>query len=1461
MRHDQILMLAAVTAVALTGLSDVFRCSFDSESELDGKAVFEPKGVKGGCAFFAGGDCLEISPLPDLLKRRQSLTFSVWFRFPAFKARDLMVSNREFGLFGWGSKDRAPKVDWACSGVKSRHDRTATAATLKDHWFLNSYGGGGLVSVGNGLYPLIVDGRWHRLVMTLDAEKNRRRVYLDGVCRAASDETWSFAVDPNGKLLVGGTFWGRMRGWLDEFEIASGAKDAAIVKTEWEARDRTVTDVKAPPAPGPVQREIRVEQPYLVFPVDNDPKAVKSYLSIVDADGTLLHSLGLPIAADGKGDWTATVDMRDWLGRTVTFTFDKGPKDGAKLLGLLKPSDVRGDPPGLYAEPNRLQFHFSPPVGFMNDPNGLVYVDGEWRLMYQHAPYSYRDPWNGNQYWGYATSRDLVHWTHRGDPLKPYPGNRNLISGSGVIDVDNTAGFGRNAHIACVCGGSPNGYGLLLWHSKDGRTYVPYAGNPVCRLPGLGADPKVQWHKGTRRWIMVTHGVKDNCYCVTFFSSPDLKDWKKESEYFGDHVSKGRQRFLHECPGLEELKIEGEDATAWVVWCAGPEYAVGEFDGHVFKPYEERLWSLAKRSTAYYAAQSFQNAPDGRCVLIPWYTMSGTGPHFNQVLGLPEDLALKRTNAGLRMTRRPAKELEALRDGPGVPFDRFAGELVEGRVTVEPAADTTVVLDLRGVEVVYDAKRERLRCAGEDVYWPLRDGKLDLRFFLDRQGLECFSASGLDCWPFREARPKPGNLKLAAKADGAKSAAFTAWKLKPIWGGVVSDVEVHREGMNGKPDPTLHYISHADGTVTLDNADSTGRLIDGVFLKKGRRVVMPRPCPDTPALRMTPLAATRNEVRNAGFHVELEIDLANVRAAERLYAIPGALELYLRPADTENRKLLRGYDTGRGNYVNFPLPDGSCPILEAKVAGPAGRVGIPLGALKQPLGVKKVTLNYTGAHWQIGVDGLMDEDFPFSELAWPDDGAFAWTCSDRVKSAAFAPACVEDLGRARFRASNSLKVDKPIQFFTPPDHDTWVGDVALGFHEGRFHVFYLLDRRHHQSKAGRGGHYFAHLSSTDLRTWYEHPPAAALDEKWESHGTGTPFAWQGKYYLAYGLHTVRTIAREKTTAPVMYEYREKHGKEGRFKMADLAPRVPQGGTYAVSEDGGITFRKSYELFTTAQNPTVYNRWDGKLGLADYTKLNWSDRFGDWKVWDDKIPTHGDCPCAFEWNGHHYIIQGFFTMAYSPSGQPGTYESLEMKGEDIYDGLAVPMVAPFTGNRRILAGWINHMDGWGGWLCFRELVQSPDGRLGTKWLAEATLPTAPQVWTDVSAAKPFVVRFDPVSGQGAGLEFRIDPAEGRAQFSDVGADGQAPRQKSLREILAALPPNERNISKVSQTPAPHRGGNFAIEKIGELGPTFGVRMVVWYDRKADVTIFDAEIAGRRTLVCRRKGEYRNAAARR
>ncbi|MBR2838411.1 MAG: hypothetical protein IKE55_06500 [Kiritimatiellae bacterium] len=537
------------------------------------------------------------------------------------------------------------------------------------------------------------------------------------------------------------------------------------------------------------------------------------------------------------------------------------------------------------------------------------------------------------------------------------------------------------------------------------------------------------------------------------------------------------------------------------------------------------------------------------------------------------------------------------------------------------------------------------------------------------------------------------------------------------------------------------------------------------------------------------------------FTAKLQVDLSDVKADEPIYEV-GAARLSLRLAGQTGG--LETYDRRHGNYLNFPMPDGSCPVIEATLCERGGRVGIPLGALARPDGVHDVTLNFVSPHWTICVDGVQDEDMPPApdSIAWPTE-RLEKTLSARVRKATFSsPACANVLPEI----PDARHITRPIQYWTPSDPNAWVGDVAVGTFKGRFHVFYLFDRRHHGSGGGAGRHCFAHLSSADLVDWDEHPTAVQIDDWWETVGTGTPFVHNGKLHLAYGLHTSRFTKD---------------------------PAYPIGGTYAVSPDG-IHFVKSRRIVHATQNPTIYNRTDGLLGLvAGYDGMGgfWtSDHIGDWKLYDGKVPASGDCPCPFEWNGHHYLFQGFTKFAYSPTGRPGSFVDWVKAGLAPYEGLSVPMVAPFGENRRIMSGWLEHVYGWGGWLVFRELIQNADGTLGTKWVPEIAPPVSPKAF-EVQPGRPFRLVFAPKANDGKSLTFVIDPSARTATFAD-------------------------DVPDVKFEPA-NRAGNFRISNLPEFTGNYTVRLVQYWCRKSNATIFDVEIGGSRTMICRRAGKFKEA----
>ena len=275
----------------------------------------------------------------------------------------------------------------------------------------------------------------------------------------------------------------------------------------------------------------------------------------------------------------------------------------------------------------RPRFHFTPKQGWMNDPNGMIYLNGQYHLFFQHYPDG--TVW-GPMHWGHATSSDLVQWKEQ--PIALYPDSIGMIfSGSAVLDKNNTSGLGRGGVAPLVAiftqhympgekAGKTDFQNQSIAYSLDeGKTWTKYAGNPVLKTPNLKdfRDPKVIWYAPTQKWIM-SLAVADH---VEFYSSPNLINWTKESEI-------GKNLFAHggvwECPDLLHFNLNGK--TIWVLLVSmnpgGPnggsatQYIVGDFDGHVFKPFSADI-KWMDYGPDNYAGVTFSNVGD-RNILIGW---------------------------------------------------------------------------------------------------------------------------------------------------------------------------------------------------------------------------------------------------------------------------------------------------------------------------------------------------------------------------------------------------------------------------------------------------------------------------------------------------------------------------------------------------------------------------------------------------------------------------------------------------------------------------------------------------------------------------------------------------------------------------------------------------------------------------------------------------------------------------
>jgi sucrose-6-phosphate hydrolase SacC (GH32 family) len=551
--------------------------------------------------------------------------------------------------------------------------------------------------------------------------------------------------------------------------------------------DHIVFADEKPASQVPARREMVARDRYLHFPVKNGARVRRVNVSV---EGEPVRQFTIELA-DGEPDWWAFLDIRAWKGKTLLVEVDRLPP-GSKALSAIDQGDSLKDARTLYQEPLRPQLHFSSRRGWLNDPNGLVFHNGVYHLFYQHNPYGTR--W-GNMHWGHAVSRDLVRWEER--PIALYPDRMGpMFSGSAVVDWKNTSGLGKDGKpplVLAYTAFGPPAVQCLAYSNDGGLTWTKYARNPVLKnLAPEDRDPKLIWHQPTKRWVMVLYvglrnkGGKGVVHTVHFFTSPDLRNWTYRSHVEG----------LFECPDLFPLFLDGDPKKEkWVLTAASSEYLVGSFDGSTFKPETKKL--PGHRGRGFYAAQTFSDIPatDGRCIQIGWGQMPAPGMPFNQMMCFPCELALRTTPEGPRLTWRPVKEIENLRErshrlgpvtlGPGIanPLGKVKAELLDLSLEAEVGDETVLLLKVRGTEIRYEARKQEVIVAGHRAAAPLHRGKLHLRALADRTSLTVWAADGLAYvpWPVVPKR-EDRTLELSVSKGSAQVRTLEVHELRSIWG-------------------------------------------------------------------------------------------------------------------------------------------------------------------------------------------------------------------------------------------------------------------------------------------------------------------------------------------------------------------------------------------------------------------------------------------------------------------------------------------------------------------------------------------------------------------------------------------------------------------------------------------------------------------------------------------------------
>jgi fructan beta-fructosidase len=326
-----------------------------------------------------------------------------------------------------------------------------------------------------------------------------------------------------------------------------------------------------------------------------------------------------------------------------------------------------------YKEKYRPLYHYTPKENWMNDPNGMVYFDGEYHLSYQHDNY---DKVFSNMSWGHAISTDLVHWKEYPKAIVPDNDGLGMIfSGSAVVDKNNCAGFGVNTLIAFYTSTEPMQQQCMAYSTDKGRSWTKYSGNPVLKNTGSRdfRDPKVFWHDGTKKWIMIL-AVGDK---VEFYNSSDLKNWNYLSS-FGSY--EGSHGGVWECPEMFMLPVDGDkENMKWLLKVdlgdnaigggSGGQYFIGNFDGNKFTNENSKSTTLwIDYGADFYASQSWSGTAEagGDYYWLGWMNnwkygqLIPTKP-WKGAMSIPRKIGLRSFADGVRLVQSPVSQLESLR--------------------------------------------------------------------------------------------------------------------------------------------------------------------------------------------------------------------------------------------------------------------------------------------------------------------------------------------------------------------------------------------------------------------------------------------------------------------------------------------------------------------------------------------------------------------------------------------------------------------------------------------------------------------------------------------------------------------------------------------------------------------------------------------------------------------------------
>lgn len=472
---------------------------------------------------------------------------------------------------------------------------------------------------------------------------------------------------------------------------------------------------------------LKIERKFLVFPVCT--LATEKELEFKQGDKTVYR---LRIRLDNcQPDFHAYIDVSRFMGQTLDMTVSP------EMALSFRPADEI-DRPDIYREPLRPQIHFTTKNGWINDPNGLLYLDGVYHLFYQHNP---AEPNWMNMHWGHAESRDLLHWEEKDIAL--FPDERGtMFSGSGILDTRNLLGKNSGEQkTAVLFYTTTEPFCQYMSYSTDGfKTLHRYGDGPVVpHIKGCNRDPKVIFCDELGCYIMALYLDEDEYGILT---SENLTDWTvlQTLRLDGDN----------ECPDIFPL-TDDEGNRKWVFIGAHDRYLVGDFREGKFVAAQPPM-SLHYGS-AGYAGPTFGNLPNGRIVRMVFDRWSLPATHFKTQLGIPTELSLCRQEGLWYLRGLPIREIEALgreeqkRQGVWVsPENACTLPLKEGACLVEIRSATPgtgkMTVWIFGKSVNFDFDKNEMRLG--DCCGPISLSRAGFSWIavVDRCSMELFADDG-----------------------------------------------------------------------------------------------------------------------------------------------------------------------------------------------------------------------------------------------------------------------------------------------------------------------------------------------------------------------------------------------------------------------------------------------------------------------------------------------------------------------------------------------------------------------------------------------------------------------------------------------------------------------------------------------------------------------------------------------